>query len=128
MSEKKNRLYSTLEAAEAACSGKEQVFEVTDTGVEGRKAFVVARSHPLARSAAALAWGIGCSTAGSGRMSVEEAVEMLEGANEQALSTMSEEGREKLRELLEKMEASKRGPAPSPDGDGKAKRKAKAKA
>lgn len=62
--EKRQRVFDTLEAAEAKHDFKEKegIFLVTDKEAN-RQAYVIERSHPLARAAAALHWGFECKVA-----------------------------------------------------------------
>jgi hypothetical protein len=62
MSQIRERVFKTSDEAKAVCGEKESVFHVVDSAVADRDVYVAARTHPLARAAAALHWGISCST------------------------------------------------------------------
>lgn len=93
MSESKQKVFATIEEAKAA-QGNLQVFKVDDTKVPGRTGFVVERSHPLARAAAALSWGVTCTVA--------EPADRKAAASpfQRAMAALPKLGDEELRKLV----------------------------
>jgi len=96
----KARVYASLEEARVHLRAKDRVFEVSDPANPAnpqRSGYVVARTHPLARAAAALAWGVTCSTVGhAGPPPSLDEVEL-------AVQRMSEEERASLLATLNKI-------------------------